>query len=169
MHNCVCVRVGRKMALPAVTSCFRTRAAAANVLVASLRTWVPIDLGGKGGGGLQATPKSVNSFFLFFSCRRASCPAVGPRPEGCCGLPALQPRRPPPRRPARLATELPPRHKKGEAKGWGALGRVPAGSPAAKLVALPAAAARVAPRAVRGCAAGQSLRGPGGAPRSARP
>lgn len=163
MRKRVYVRVCRKMALPTVTSCFRIHAAAAYVLVASLRRWVPIDLGD--GGDLQASPKRVTcSCFPLAEARRARRRSP---PEGRCGLPVPQPRRPPPRRPARLAAQLPARPKRGEAQAAGLGGG--AGSPAAKLAARPATAARVAPRAVRGCTAGQSLCGRGGALRQARP
>lgn len=161
------VHVCRKTALPTVTSCLRIHAAAANVLAALLHRWVPTDLGG--GGDLQESPTSVNSLFPFFSCRKAPCPAAGPRLEGCCGL--ADPLPPPPRRPSRLTAQLPARPERGEAKaaGLGAGGGGRLGSPAAKLSARPAAAARVAPRAEPCCAAGQSLRGRGGAPRPDRP
>lgn len=104
-----------------------------------------------------------------FLLQKSAMPRRRSSPGGV--LRARRPPPPPPRRPSRLTAQLPARPERGEAKaaGLGAGGGGRLGSPAAKLSARPAAAARVAPRAEPCCAAGQSLRGRGGAPRPDRP
>ncbi|XP_051644173.1 uncharacterized protein LOC127471378 [Manacus candei] len=85
--------------------------------------------------------------------RTTLVPTAGPRPKVCCELPALEPRRTSPRRPAQLAAQFPVRSRRTEAKAVGLGGYTPQQPQTS-----PAAAAWVAPRAVHDRAAAQGLR-----------
>lgn len=113
-------------------------------------------------GEMNQSSKSVNLLLLIFTCGRTLLPAAGPRLEVYCGRQALETRRPLPSRPARFAAPLPARPKGAQAKAEG-LGRHAREAPRPN-----SRPVRMAPRAVRGCAAGKSLRGLGGAPRRDR-
>lgn len=84
--------VCRKMALPAHDVLSDPRCSSKHSRCLSAQDGCPSILGE--GGDLQASLRSVDSLFLFFSCRRAPCPAAGSRPEGCRELPTPRACRP---------------------------------------------------------------------------